>query len=307
MDDHDRLRQGRPRAVESRFELAAVRLAERWLAAGRVTVSSDDLRIARDFLEQVGCNVRELPGVLVRSRTRGPRRTDVARGRPAGGASSPGSAAPGGARRSAPPLTRGATRTRVTRRRHAPWCTCAVWLGSTAARAGSSRGIPLDRCCEMAPSAGCRPRLAARQPQRSPRAPHRRAHVPEPAVTRPVLLQPEGIAALAERVAHLGGRNRSFLAACESALTFAEGLLEAVEVAALRGAQEAGVALVAAVPREQGAARADATDAVLSGTGCVRHAAGPVVDVDAAVGRSDPGCRWYTGRSRCTGRPPAGR
>jgi hypothetical protein len=52
--------------VESRFELAAMRLAERWLASGRVTVSSDDLKIARDFLEQVGCNVRELPGVLVR-------------------------------------------------------------------------------------------------------------------------------------------------------------------------------------------------------------------------------------------------
>jgi hypothetical protein len=52
--------------VESRFELAAVRLAERWLANGRVTVSSDDMKIARDFLEQVGCNVRELPGVLIR-------------------------------------------------------------------------------------------------------------------------------------------------------------------------------------------------------------------------------------------------
>ena len=52
--------------MESRFELAAVRLAERWLANGRVTVSSDDMKIARDFLEQVGCNVRELPGVLIR-------------------------------------------------------------------------------------------------------------------------------------------------------------------------------------------------------------------------------------------------
>jgi hypothetical protein len=30
--------------------LAAVRLAERWLANGRVTVSSDDMKIARDFL-----------------------------------------------------------------------------------------------------------------------------------------------------------------------------------------------------------------------------------------------------------------
>jgi hypothetical protein len=54
-----------PRPVESRFELAAARLAEGWLAAKRVTASADDLKIARDFLEQVGWNVRELPGVLV--------------------------------------------------------------------------------------------------------------------------------------------------------------------------------------------------------------------------------------------------
>jgi len=66
LDHHDVIRQGPPRAVESRFELAAVRLAERWLATGRMTVSADDMRIARDFLEQAGCNVRELPGVLVR-------------------------------------------------------------------------------------------------------------------------------------------------------------------------------------------------------------------------------------------------
>jgi hypothetical protein len=65
VDHYDVFRHKPPRAVESRFELAAMRLAERWLAAGRVTVSSDDLRIARDFLEQVGCNVRELPGVVV--------------------------------------------------------------------------------------------------------------------------------------------------------------------------------------------------------------------------------------------------
>lgn len=66
MDHLDVIRQGPPRTVESRFDLAAVRLAERWLASGRVTVSADDLKIAREFLEQVGCNVRELPGVLVR-------------------------------------------------------------------------------------------------------------------------------------------------------------------------------------------------------------------------------------------------
>lgn len=64
MDHHDVLRHG-PHPVRSRFEVAAARMADAWLAAGRVTVSADDLQIARDFLEQVGCNVRELPGVLV--------------------------------------------------------------------------------------------------------------------------------------------------------------------------------------------------------------------------------------------------
>jgi hypothetical protein len=64
LDHHDVLRN-LPRQVESRFELAVVRLAEGWLAQGRVTASADDLKIARDFLEHVGCNVRELPGVLV--------------------------------------------------------------------------------------------------------------------------------------------------------------------------------------------------------------------------------------------------
>ena len=60
----------------------------RWLATGRMTVSADDLKIARDFLEQVGCNVRELPGVLVQLEDEArPCRGDVARGGPAPGPS----------------------------------------------------------------------------------------------------------------------------------------------------------------------------------------------------------------------------
>jgi len=65
LDHYDVLRN-LPRPVQSRFELAVVRLADAWLATGRVTASADDLKIARDYLEQVGWNVRELPGVLVR-------------------------------------------------------------------------------------------------------------------------------------------------------------------------------------------------------------------------------------------------
>jgi hypothetical protein len=64
VDHYDVLRNV-PRPVRSRFELAAVRIADAWLAAGHAKASADDLKMARDFLEQVGCNVRELPGVLV--------------------------------------------------------------------------------------------------------------------------------------------------------------------------------------------------------------------------------------------------
>ena len=65
MDHYDVLRII-PRPVQSRFELAAVRIADAWLAAGHAKASADDLQMARDFLQQVGCNVRDLPGVLVR-------------------------------------------------------------------------------------------------------------------------------------------------------------------------------------------------------------------------------------------------
>jgi hypothetical protein len=63
--DHYDVLRNLPRPVQSRFELAAVRIADAWLAAGHAKASADDLQMARDFLEQVGCNVRELPGVLV--------------------------------------------------------------------------------------------------------------------------------------------------------------------------------------------------------------------------------------------------
>jgi hypothetical protein len=54
-----------PKKVVSRFELAAARMADAWLRAGRVTVSREDLQIARDFLEQAGWVVRDLGCGLV--------------------------------------------------------------------------------------------------------------------------------------------------------------------------------------------------------------------------------------------------
>jgi len=58
----------RPPEVRSRFELAAARMADAWLRAGGVRVSTHDFRIARDFLERDGWTVEELPGVFVRLR-----------------------------------------------------------------------------------------------------------------------------------------------------------------------------------------------------------------------------------------------
>lgn len=62
----------KPRKVVSRFELAASRMAEAWLEAGAVTVSADDLHVAREFLTQTGWTVREARGGLLRlTRKRG--------------------------------------------------------------------------------------------------------------------------------------------------------------------------------------------------------------------------------------------
>ena len=54
-----------PKKVVSRFELAASRMADAWLRAGRVTVTREDLQIASDFLEQAGWVVRDVGCGLV--------------------------------------------------------------------------------------------------------------------------------------------------------------------------------------------------------------------------------------------------
>ena len=62
--DHD-VTKKKPRKVASRFELAAPRMAEAWLEAGTITVSADDLQVAREFLTQAGWTVREARGGLL--------------------------------------------------------------------------------------------------------------------------------------------------------------------------------------------------------------------------------------------------
>jgi hypothetical protein len=55
-----------PRTVASRFELAAPRMADAWLRAGRVTVSRTDLSLACDFLREAGWRVARADGGLIR-------------------------------------------------------------------------------------------------------------------------------------------------------------------------------------------------------------------------------------------------
>jgi hypothetical protein len=66
--DHNVLDEGRPRAIATRFELFAAKLMEGWIAAGAVQVSSGDLHMAAEFLRQVGWQVEEVAGLMVRIR-----------------------------------------------------------------------------------------------------------------------------------------------------------------------------------------------------------------------------------------------
>ena len=54
-----------PHPVESRFELAALRMADEWREAGRVEITTADLRIAREFLERSGLTIFEKIGGVV--------------------------------------------------------------------------------------------------------------------------------------------------------------------------------------------------------------------------------------------------
>jgi hypothetical protein len=70
-DADTRLPADPPPEVRSRFELAAARMADAWLRAGRARLSAQDFRIVREFLERDGWTVEELPGVFVRLQCRG--------------------------------------------------------------------------------------------------------------------------------------------------------------------------------------------------------------------------------------------
>ena len=71
--------EDRPREIATQFELFAARLMETWIVAGQVQVSSGDLRMAADFLRQVGWTVEETAGLMVRIRARDGRTQEMTR------------------------------------------------------------------------------------------------------------------------------------------------------------------------------------------------------------------------------------
>jgi hypothetical protein len=63
--DHD-VTSERARPVRARFELAIRRMMDAWLDAGRLQVSSGDVRLAREYLEMLGCRIEETADARLR-------------------------------------------------------------------------------------------------------------------------------------------------------------------------------------------------------------------------------------------------
>jgi hypothetical protein len=65
-DEHDRVSPPpRLRPVATRFEVAAPRLADAWLRAGRIEVSRADLDPALEYLARLGVQVRSPEAILL--------------------------------------------------------------------------------------------------------------------------------------------------------------------------------------------------------------------------------------------------
>jgi hypothetical protein len=69
----------RPRKVVARFELAAPRMVDEWLAAGTMHVSAAEMCIAQEFLEQAGLTVERTIGARVRIVNRQGRAEEISR------------------------------------------------------------------------------------------------------------------------------------------------------------------------------------------------------------------------------------
>jgi hypothetical protein len=55
-----------PRKLQTRFELAAARIADAWLDSRHISTTAADYRMAREFLEEFGWVVEPRPGLTVR-------------------------------------------------------------------------------------------------------------------------------------------------------------------------------------------------------------------------------------------------
>ena len=71
--------EDRPRNIATQFELFAAKLMETWLTAGTVQVSAGDMKMAADFLRQVGFQVEEAAGLMVKLRSKDGRTREMTR------------------------------------------------------------------------------------------------------------------------------------------------------------------------------------------------------------------------------------
>ena len=76
--EHD-LTEKVPHPVRTRFELAIGRMIETWLAAGRIAVSSTDVKLAREFLEETGSRVEDAAEARLRVIGSGGRSQEMSR------------------------------------------------------------------------------------------------------------------------------------------------------------------------------------------------------------------------------------
>jgi len=76
--EHD-LTDEKAQPVRTRFELAIRRMMDAWLLAGRVRVSSGDVKLACEFLEHSGCRIEEAPEARLRVVNRDGRSTEMSR------------------------------------------------------------------------------------------------------------------------------------------------------------------------------------------------------------------------------------
>ena len=75
----ENLTEQRIKTVSNRFELAVGRIIDGWLESGRVDVSKVDAQLAREFLEENGWRLEDMPGARIRAVRRDGRTQEMTR------------------------------------------------------------------------------------------------------------------------------------------------------------------------------------------------------------------------------------